>query len=343
MAIFLGPNNQSFIQLINVKCVTCFQVTRYGGSPTDTFRLRVDTADTSSLTYLKDGFAQNVSGTCGTLSFDPYEKVCIFECQCSKNTPSFDAFEQKCIAENVLKKDCNYVSGSWSWHFGWNWDGEENSLPILDVQSYGLTAAINVSAKLYDKCTITFGERYSKDGLWKPIDLRFSEEENVVFFELHEMWHFTWIISAMNDSEKHNIEASFLRIHITCINDKASSHEIALKEISSCFVLKTTGNVTYKYTNKCKYTKTDKYTKATAADKRTTTTSIGKDKTKSSVNILTWIGVSIGLVVVLFVVLFILYCFLIKKCGQSTNVVGIKESVKFIRGNNPETSRVKFV
>lgn len=83
-------------------------VTRYGGSPTDTFRLRVDTADTSSLTNLKDGFAQNVSGTCGTLSLDPYEKVCIFECQCSKNTPSFDAFEQKCIAENVLKKGESY-------------------------------------------------------------------------------------------------------------------------------------------------------------------------------------------------------------------------------------------
>lgn len=94
---------------------------------------------------------------------------------------------------HIQKIDCNYVSGSWSWYFGWNWDGEENSLPILDVQSYGLTAAINVSAELYDKCTITFGERYSKDGLWKPIDLRFSQEENVVFFELHEMWHFTWV------------------------------------------------------------------------------------------------------------------------------------------------------
>ena len=88
---------------------------------------------------------------------------------------------------------CEYAFGSWTWKNGWKWDSKNERLPILDIQSYGLTSAINASARFFTKCAITSIDKFSEDGAWKSLDPFFYERTKSVFFKLQGMWHFTWV------------------------------------------------------------------------------------------------------------------------------------------------------
>ena len=88
------------------------------------------------------------------------------------------------------------MSGSWTWGNGWIWDDREDSLPVLDIHSYGITTAINASTTLFTKCKIISVDKYGVDGTWEALNNFFFQDENIVFFKLQQMWHFTWVSSS---------------------------------------------------------------------------------------------------------------------------------------------------
>jgi hypothetical protein len=90
------------------------------------------------------------------------------------------------------------VFGSWMWGSGWTWDTNDDPLPILSIQSYGLTAAINASSRLFTQCGLTSVDKYSEEGAWEALDPVFYQGTNVVFFKLQGMWHLSWVSSLSN-------------------------------------------------------------------------------------------------------------------------------------------------
>ena len=97
------------------------------------------------------------------------------------------------VESMVFSSGCKYVFGSWTWRNGWDWDTKEDALPIADIQSYGLTTAINASTSLFSKCEITSIDKYGIQGVWYTLDPVFFEEANVIFFKMQRMWHFVWV------------------------------------------------------------------------------------------------------------------------------------------------------
>ena len=102
------------------------------------------------------------------------------------------------FSQGVYSTGCEYVFGSWTWKHGWTWDNKDDPLPILDIQSYGLTTAVNASSRLFTKCGITSIDKYCENGAWEALDPVFYQGTNVVFFKLQGMWHFTWVGNMVN-------------------------------------------------------------------------------------------------------------------------------------------------
>ncbi|XP_028393590.1 uncharacterized protein LOC114517936 [Dendronephthya gigantea] len=251
--IFLNIFSSVFFLFVHLAtilyCVTQAQLSQFDIQSVNISRSEVDlfyinVRNTGSCESLQNIATEEIGATCRIYS--TRDGLCSLQCSCLGNTSNFIVSKRNCVDERRFREGCDYVFGSWTWKNGWKWDTNEDQLPIVNIGSHGITTAINASAWVSDKCAVSSIDKYSARGLWETLEPVVFQTNNVVFFKLQGMWHFTWIFSELNSSRK-EIEGRYIRVNIRCSEDNTIDGFIVSNDVSSCTVLKITGNRTHRY------------------------------------------------------------------------------------------------